>query len=76
MLQSPASRASQQQDTGTYARQFQWTDTSPSAGDSLVKMEDDDLSGTSSSSVISGGALSRTLLPIGQSRCIEYFQFL
>ncbi|KAM0877888.1 hypothetical protein ACQ4PT_035186 [Festuca glaucescens] len=76
MLQSPASRASQQQDTGTYSRQFQWTDTSPSAGDALVKMEADDLSGTSSSSVISGGALSRTLLPIGQSRCIEYFQFL
>uniref|UniRef100_A0ACD5WAN6 Uncharacterized protein n=1 Tax=Avena sativa TaxID=4498 RepID=A0ACD5WAN6_AVESA len=75
-LQSPASRASQQQDTGTYTRQFQWTDTSPLAGDALVKMEVDDLSGTGSSSVISGGALSRTLLPIGQSRCIEYFQFL
>ncbi|CAM0874460.1 unnamed protein product [Alopecurus aequalis] len=74
-LQSPASRASQQQDT-TYGHLFQWTDTSPSAGDALVKMEADDLSGTSSSSVISGGALSRTLLPIGQSRCIEYFQFL
>ena len=75
-LQSPASRASQQQDTGTYTRQFQWTDTSKSAGDALVKMETDDLSGAGSSSVTSGSALSRTLLPIGQSRCIEYFQFL
>ncbi|XP_044980780.1 WRKY transcription factor 55-like [Hordeum vulgare subsp. vulgare] len=76
-LQSPASTTNQQSDIGAYGHQFQWTDTSPSADDAPVKMETDSLAGTGASSGgASGHALSRTLLPIGQSRCIEYFHFL
>ncbi|KQJ89442.1 uncharacterized protein LOC100822988 isoform X2 [Brachypodium distachyon] len=81
-LHSPASRGNDPQDRGTYAPQFQWADASSSlsTGNAPVKMEADDHAGgagSSSSSITGGGgALSRTLLPIGQSRCIEYFQFL
>jgi hypothetical protein len=40
-------------------------------------MEVGNVSGArASSSTSSAGALPRTLLPIGQSRCIEYFHFL
>ena len=63
--------------------QFQWTaasSPSPTSNDSPVKMEVDTFSGASASSSSSSsmGSLprTRTLLPIGQSRCIEYFHFL
>ncbi|KAG8089246.1 hypothetical protein GUJ93_ZPchr0011g28501 [Zizania palustris] len=68
-------RYSQQPDRSTYTRQFQWAGTSSSPGSAPVKMEVDDYAGASSSPSTTG-ALSRTLLPIGQSRCIEYFHFL
>ncbi|KAF8671311.1 hypothetical protein HU200_050021 [Digitaria exilis] len=78
MPQSPnvhSNRANQQVKTNPYATQFQWTDTSSPPSNGSFKMEVDSVSGVSASSS-STGALSRTLLPIGQSRCIEYFHFL
>ncbi|KAL5204716.1 hypothetical protein ABZP36_009587 [Zizania latifolia] len=68
---------SQQPDKRSYTRQFQWADTSSSTGTGIapVKMEVVDHAGASASPSTTG-ALSRTLLPIGQSRCIEYFHFL
>ncbi|PUZ62738.1 hypothetical protein GQ55_3G010100 [Panicum hallii var. hallii] len=69
-------RANQQPERSPYASQFQWTDaSSPSTSNSQVQMEVDSFSAASASSS-SRGALPRTLLPIGQSRCIEYFHFL
>jgi hypothetical protein len=65
----------QQPDRSAYARQFQWTGTAHSTSNGPAKMEVDSFSEASTSSS-STGALSRTLLPIGQSRCIEYFHFL
>uniref|UniRef100_A0A0E0MIX5 WRKY domain-containing protein n=1 Tax=Oryza punctata TaxID=4537 RepID=A0A0E0MIX5_ORYPU len=67
--------SNQQPDMNTYSRQFQWTDTSSSTGNAPVKTEADDYA-EASASTNTTGALSRTLLPIGQSRCIEYFHFL
>ncbi|XP_062204646.1 probable WRKY transcription factor 41 [Phragmites australis] len=68
-------RANQQPDRSAYANQFQLISTSSPTSNGPVKMEVDDFAPASPSS--SGtGALSRTLLPIGQSRCIEYFHFL
>ena len=78
MPQSPnvhSFRANQQPERSPYASQFQWTDTSSPASNSQVQMEADSFSAASTVSSISG-ALPRTLLPIGQSRCIEYFHFL
>uniref|UniRef100_A0A0A8YGX9 WRKY domain-containing protein n=1 Tax=Arundo donax TaxID=35708 RepID=A0A0A8YGX9_ARUDO len=68
-------RTNQQTGMSAYAPQFQWTGTSSPTGYGPVNMEVDDISGASASSS-STGALSRTLLTIGQSRCIEYFHFL
>ncbi|KAL5205717.1 hypothetical protein ABZP36_033926 [Zizania latifolia] len=65
----------QQPDRSSYTRQFQWADTSSSTGSAPVKMEVADYA-EASASPSPTGALSRTLLPIGQSRCIEYFHFL
>jgi hypothetical protein len=65
----------QQPDRSAYARQFQWTGTTHPTSNGLAKVEVDNFSEASASSS-STGALSRTLLPIGQSRCIEYFHFL
>ncbi|KAF8706374.1 hypothetical protein HU200_030638 [Digitaria exilis] len=73
MPQSPSIhsyRANQQPKMNPYASQFQWTDTSSPTSSGLFKMEVDNVSSSST------GALPRTLLPIGQSRCIEYFHFL
>lgn len=67
--------SNQQPDMNTYSRQFQWADTSSSTSNAPVKMEADDYA-EASASPSTTGALSRTLLPIGQSRCIEYFHFL
>ncbi|XP_006664281.1 WRKY DNA-binding transcription factor 70-like [Oryza brachyantha] len=69
--------SNQQPDRNTYTRQFQWADTwsSTPTSNGPVKMEIDDHA-EASVSPSATGALSRTLLPIGQSRCIEYFQFL
>ncbi|KAF8648827.1 hypothetical protein HU200_064527 [Digitaria exilis] len=69
------SSANQQPKTNPYASQFQWTDTSSPTSSGPFKMEVDNVSGVSALSS-STGALPRTLLPIGQSRCIEYFHFL
>ncbi|GJN28464.1 hypothetical protein PR202_gb16591 [Eleusine coracana subsp. coracana] len=68
-------RAKQQLDKSAHAYQFQWAGTSYPTNKSSVKMEVDNVSEASSSSS-SASALPRTLLPIGQSRCIEYFHFL
>ncbi|KAG2622702.1 transcription factor WRKY19-like isoform X2 [Panicum virgatum] len=68
-------RANQQPERSPYASQFQWTTSSSPTGNGPVTIEVDSISGGSISSS-SGGALPRTLLPIGQSRCIEYFHFL
>ncbi|CAO2143069.1 unnamed protein product [Urochloa humidicola] len=68
-------RANQQPKTSPYASQFQWTETSSPTSNSSFKMEVDNVSGASASSS-TAGALPRTLVPIGQSRCIEYFHFL
>ncbi|CAO2140634.1 unnamed protein product [Urochloa humidicola] len=68
-------RANQQPKTNPYASQFQWTETSSPTSISSFKMGVDNVSGASASSS-STGALPRTLVPIGQSRCIEYFHFL
>ncbi|KAJ1264677.1 hypothetical protein BS78_08G018500 [Paspalum vaginatum] len=68
-------RANQQPERSPYASQFQWTDTSSSTCNGPVKMEVDNVSVASASSSSTGG-LPRTLLPIDQSRCIEYFHFL
>ncbi|KAG8050784.1 hypothetical protein GUJ93_ZPchr0009g715 [Zizania palustris] len=65
----------QQPDRSSYTRQFQWADTSSSTGNAPVKMEVDDYADASASPSTTG-ALPRTLLPIGQSRCIEFFHFL
>ncbi|OQU82727.1 hypothetical protein SORBI_3005G013600 [Sorghum bicolor] len=69
--------ANQQSDRSAYAyQQLQWTGSVPShASNGPAKMEVDDSAQPSPSSS-STSALSRTLLPIGQSRCIEYFHFL
>ncbi|KAK3135989.1 hypothetical protein QOZ80_5BG0426270 [Eleusine coracana subsp. coracana] len=68
--------ANRQLDRSAYAqRQFQWTVTSSPTTNSPVKTMIDNFSEASASSS-STGALARTLLPIGQSRCIEYFHFL
>jgi hypothetical protein len=78
MPQSPnvhSFRANQQPERSPYASQFQWTDTSCPVSNSQVQMEVDSFSAASTASS-SSGALPRTLLPIGQSRCIEYFHFL
>uniref|UniRef100_A0A0E0F1X1 WRKY domain-containing protein n=1 Tax=Oryza meridionalis TaxID=40149 RepID=A0A0E0F1X1_9ORYZ len=72
-MQSYSSK--QQPDMNTYSRQFQWADTSSSTSNAPIKMEADDYA-EASASASTTGALSRTLLPIGQSRCIEYFHFL
>ncbi|CAN6362075.1 unnamed protein product [Urochloa humidicola] len=74
-LSTQSYRGNQQPKTNPYARQFQWTETSSPISNSSFKMEVDNVSGASTSSS-STGALPRTLLPIGQSRCIEYFHFL
>ena len=68
-------RVNQQPERSPYASQFQWTDTSCPVSNSQVQMEVDSFSAASTASS-SSGALPRTLLPIGQSRCIEYFHFL
>ncbi|KAL6653325.1 hypothetical protein ACP70R_008903 [Stipagrostis hirtigluma subsp. patula] len=68
-------RANQHPQRSAYARQFQWTGTSSPTSSGPVKMEVDDFSGAQASSS-STGTLSKTLLPISQSRCIEYFHFL
>ncbi|CAN6325623.1 unnamed protein product [Urochloa humidicola] len=68
-------RANQQPKMNPYASQFQWTETSSPTSISSFKMGVDNVSGASASSS-STGALPRTLVPIGQSRCIEYFHFL
>ncbi|XP_062197952.1 probable WRKY transcription factor 14 [Phragmites australis] len=68
-------RANQRPDRNAYARQFQWTGALSPTSNGPVKMEADEFSGASTSSS-STGALPRTLLRIGQSRCIEYFHFL
>ncbi|KAJ1273828.1 hypothetical protein BS78_05G014900 [Paspalum vaginatum] len=80
--------ASQQPDSNNaaYARQFQWaTGVVPSPTMSLsngshAKMEAGGESAAQASHYPSGGGtgaqLPRTLLPVGQSRCIEYFHFL
>jgi hypothetical protein len=65
----------QQPDRSAYARQFQWTGTAHPTSNGAAKMEVDKFSEASASSS-STGARSRTLLPISQSRCIEYFHFL
>uniref|UniRef100_A0A0D9XNF0 WRKY domain-containing protein n=1 Tax=Leersia perrieri TaxID=77586 RepID=A0A0D9XNF0_9ORYZ len=67
--------SNQQLDMNTYIRQFQWANTSSSTSNIPVKMEVDDYA-EASASPSTTGAPSRTLLPIGQSRCIEYFHFL
>ncbi|CAD6255104.1 unnamed protein product [Miscanthus lutarioriparius] len=69
--------ANQQPDRSAYTyQQLQWTGGVPSHGSNgPAKMEVDDSAQPSPSSS-STSALSRTLLPIGQSRCIEYFHFL
>ncbi|KAF0918605.1 hypothetical protein E2562_025189 [Oryza meyeriana var. granulata] len=66
--------SNQQPDRNAYTGQFQWADTSSSTSNAPVKMEVDDYA-EASVSPNANGALSRTLLPIGQSRCIEYFHF-
>ncbi|CAN6373867.1 unnamed protein product [Urochloa humidicola] len=68
-------RSNQQPKTNPYASQFQWTEASSPKSNSSFKMEVDNVSGASASSS-TAGALPRTLVPIGQSRCIEYFHFL
>ncbi|RCV36824.1 hypothetical protein SETIT_8G012800v2 [Setaria italica] len=68
-------RANQQPERNPYASQFQWTDTSSPTSSGPFMIEIDNVSGASASSS-SSGALPRTLLPIDQSRCIEYFHFL
>lgn len=68
-------RGNQQPERNPYASQFQWTDTSSPTSSGPFMLEVDNVSGASASSS-SAGALPRTLLPIGQSRCIEYFHFL
>jgi hypothetical protein len=69
--------ANQQPDRSAYTyQQLQWTGGVPShASNGPAKMEVDESAQPSPSSS-SNSALSRTLLPIGQSRCIEYFHFL
>jgi hypothetical protein len=80
--QSPGIRSyrgnQQPERNSSYASQFQWADTSSPTSSSPFTMEVDDVSGArgASASSSSAGALPRTLLPIGQSRCIEYFHFL
>ena len=68
-------RVNQQPERSPHASQFQWTTASSPTSNGPLTMEVDSVSGASISSS-SGGALPRTLLPIGQSRCIEYFHFL
>ncbi|TVU50620.1 EcWRKY-5 [Eragrostis curvula] len=68
-------RGNQQPDRSAYAHQFHWPGTSSPTSNGPVKMEVDRVSESSTSSS-STGALPRTLLPLGQSRCIEYFHFL
>ncbi|KAF8642966.1 hypothetical protein HU200_067025 [Digitaria exilis] len=73
MPQSPSIhsyRANQQPKMNPYASQFQWTDTSSPTSSGLFKMEVDNVF------VQQHGALPRTLLPIGQSRCIGVLPFL
>ncbi|KAL6905746.1 hypothetical protein ACP4OV_003347 [Aristida adscensionis] len=64
-----------QSTAAAYARQFQWTGTLSPTSNTPVKLEAGDILGGSTSSS-STGALSKTLVPISQSRCIEYFHFL
>ena len=68
-------RVNQQPERSPHASQFQWTTASSPTSNGPLTMEVDSVSGASISSS-SRGALPRTLLPIGQSRCIEYFHFL
>lgn len=68
-------RGNQQPERSPYTRQLQWTDASSPTSNSSVKMDVDSFSGAGVSSS-STDALPRTLLPIGQSRCIEFFHFL
>ncbi|WVZ54791.1 hypothetical protein U9M48_005537 [Paspalum notatum var. saurae] len=76
--------SSQQPDrNNAYARQFQWTTgvvPSPMMSSGPAKVEAGGEPAAQASHYSSGGAggaqLPRTLLPVGQSRCIEYFHFL
>ncbi|KAJ1273817.1 hypothetical protein BS78_05G014000 [Paspalum vaginatum] len=84
ILQSYSARQQPDRNT-TYARQFQWTTgvvPSPimSNGPAKVEAGGESAAQAAASHYSSGGTggaqLPRTLLPVGQSRCIEYFHFL